>query len=393
MTEVKTVIIIVHGSNRASGLDLNAVAVGVDAVDDDTIAIVAPSFPDRPCTASKWTGNSTASKCAPVWARRKGWSKGYESDAYDDCPKTISSYVAMDRVLDALPRRYPRLSQIVLVGFSAGGEFAQKWALLSPQGEHGTTTQGVALRIIAGASPEYVYLDGSRPDPSCNQGGGSIEQDTCKKFRDVHAMHWKWNDMHLTDGTCNRSWDSWPYGLACLQNSTKTRCSQVGDYAIQGLHQNRTDSRYHKKRSSGFRRDIMRRFVTKDFRLSVGIHDSMNCAAGDVCACSDKCPSMLQGRDRLQRALHWVAHTNRVLAPYNYCMTSDYFDAGHEPEFFYRTDVFKSWVFGPGFHPNKHQRILDTEAPKFNISTKLPSVAALYRQFSMNQGTSGRLIW
>lgn len=369
LTEVETVIIVVHGADRSSGWNLDGVAVGVNAIDDDGVAIVAPSFPDRPCTAADWISNSTgnantmvdgnwtndtntspdgnrtseakASKCAPVWARAGGWSSGYESDAHYECPQTISSYRAMDMVIDALPRRYPRLWQIVLVGFSAGGEFTQKWALLSPQGEGGRATSGVRLRIISGAPPEYAYLDSSRPDPNCNQRDGLNLRHTCEKFVDVHTMNWTYNGTNFTDGTCNGTWDAWPYGLACLQNSTRKRCSQVGAYTMQGLSANGSAD-HSALRSEGFRHHILRRFASKDFRLSAGIDDTKDCA---VYKCSSKAAPMLQGTDRLQRALNFVAHLNLVLAPYNYTAVFSSFNAGHDSDYFYDTNVFRRWVF------------------------------------------------
>lgn len=344
-TAVETAIIVVHGKDRSSGWNLDGVAVGVNMVDDDAVAIVAPTFGDRPCTARDWTGNAkAASRCAPAWTTQGGWSRGHKSDFYRGCPKTISSYRAMDLVVDQLPQRYPRLSQIVLAGFSAGGAFVQKWSLLSPEGENGVTKRGVRLRLIAGAPSEYAYLDAFRPKPSCNRRDGLGLKHTCSKFVDVHDMHWTYDGMQMTNGTCNGKWDQWPYGFACLQNSTgySRRCYQVGSYTIEGLRGNGSGA----NDMLSFRHRLLRRFASKDFRISTGMKDTFNCLEFK---CSKKCPPMLQGSDRLQRGLNFVAHLNHVLAPYNYTAVFSSFPAGHDSDFFYRTPLFLSWVFGPDY--------------------------------------------
>jgi pimeloyl-ACP methyl ester carboxylesterase len=146
---VRRVVIVVHGLGRTANGYFRAVYESAQADHRGVgTAIVAPRFPiasDNPATGlHTWTG---------------GWAIGHRSLA----PKRISSYRVIDEVFDRLRdrKRFPNLSQVVLAGHSAGGQFVNRYAA----GGLARVNQGVRLKFLVMNPSSYIYLDKRRPVP------------------------------------------------------------------------------------------------------------------------------------------------------------------------------------------------------------------------------------
>ena len=146
---VRRVVIVVHGLGRTANGYFRAVYESAQADHRGVgTAIVSPRFPiasDNPATGlHTWTG---------------GWAIGHRSLA----PKRISSYRVIDEVFDRLRdrKRFPNLSQVVLAGHSAGGQFVNRYAA----GGQARVNQGVRLKFLVMNPSSYVYLDKRRPVP------------------------------------------------------------------------------------------------------------------------------------------------------------------------------------------------------------------------------------
>lgn len=110
-------------------------------------------------------------------ARDALWHCGNWSGGAAAVNAPATSFTAMDRLLRALHQNDPALRRITLAGFSAGGQYVQRYAAFSnPPG-------GVAMRYVVGDPSGFVYFDAWRPKP--NNG-------TCGKFN-----RWKFGTENL----------------------------------------------------------------------------------------------------------------------------------------------------------------------------------------------------
>jgi len=146
---VRRAVIVVHGLGRTANGYFRSVLESALADHRGTgTAIVAPRFPiadDKPAAGlHAWTG---------------GWAIGHRSLA----PRRISSYQVIDEVFDRLRdrKRFPNLSQVVLAGHSAGGQFVNRFVA----GGQARVNDGVRLKFLVMNPSSYIYLDKRRPVP------------------------------------------------------------------------------------------------------------------------------------------------------------------------------------------------------------------------------------
>jgi hypothetical protein len=141
---VQTLMIMVHGSSRNVDDYICCANSALPTEEQDpstsSIMIVAPWFlvpADMPVNiTTSTTGNASATPL--VWADfvldevepvYHTWR--YGADAIN---APISSYATVDAIVDRVLQdivRFPSLKRIVVAGHSAGGQFTQRWALLS----------------------------------------------------------------------------------------------------------------------------------------------------------------------------------------------------------------------------------------------------------------------
>jgi hypothetical protein len=150
---VRRAVIIVHGYERNAGDYLRHVK-GM-APPADTL-IVAPQFlalediaPNNlPASTLRW--------------ERGSWSDGLPALG----PAPLSSFDAIDALVARLGDRaqFPDLTEIVLAGFSAGGQLVQRYVAVG-KGEDAVGRGGVALRFVVGSPSSFAYFGDARPGP------------------------------------------------------------------------------------------------------------------------------------------------------------------------------------------------------------------------------------
>jgi pimeloyl-ACP methyl ester carboxylesterase len=93
---------------------------------------------------------------------REQWSDGEPAQG----PLRLSAFDGYDAILNKLSdgALLPNLTQIVFAGFSAGGQFVQRYAAIG-KGELGFTRNGIAMRYIIGSPGTYAYFGDERPLP------------------------------------------------------------------------------------------------------------------------------------------------------------------------------------------------------------------------------------
>jgi hypothetical protein len=145
-------VITIHGYER-NAADYAAAMQSLAANHPDTL-VVAPQF---------LAAEDIAAHGLPDTILR--WQRGVWADGRSaDGPAPLSVYDALDALLARLADRasLPDLSEIVLAGFSAGGQLVQRYAAVG-RGEAAFGRSGIRLRYIVGSPSSYVYFDDERP--------------------------------------------------------------------------------------------------------------------------------------------------------------------------------------------------------------------------------------
>jgi pimeloyl-ACP methyl ester carboxylesterase len=172
---VETAWIVVHGSSRNAD-DYVCCAVSALALDKrifpTTTMIVAPWFlapRDKPVnitfpSKSNYVETYTALRWAEQGPIEHTWRYGANAVGHN-----VSSYAVVDELIRRLVldhERFPALKQIVVAGHSAGGQYVQRWALLSNGAAFANPAASyiprVPTRIVVANPKSFCWLDGRR---------------------------------------------------------------------------------------------------------------------------------------------------------------------------------------------------------------------------------------
>jgi hypothetical protein len=166
-TKVKTALIIVHGSalNADDYVCGGQAAIPPD-VDPSTVLVVAPVFAapvDPPMQTTDPTRQVLVwNDCVAPPEAPLSHSFRYGANAIDT---TISSFAIIDHMVQylsrAAPVHFPHLERIVVTGHSAGGQFVQRWGLLSNSPTWGDTESRTTSRLIRTKTTDAAIATGT----------------------------------------------------------------------------------------------------------------------------------------------------------------------------------------------------------------------------------------
>ena len=196
--EVHRALIMVHGTNRNADHYFRT-AVGAAFLADalkDTV-VISPSFlsADRGCN-DKLQPNEVSWSC-----RDDSWRSGGTSLSNAN----LTSFDFIDELLRRLSdkKTFPHLTQIVVAGHSAGGQFVSRYEMANRVGD----SLGVAVSYVVANPSSYAWPDASRPLPVDD---GAPEN---------AVAGWKLETPHTSfsfgpfDAVKAAKYDLWPYGL------------------------------------------------------------------------------------------------------------------------------------------------------------------------------------
>lgn len=154
--EMRRAVLVVHGTERDGHRYWRALARAARRAGRDVRGrtfLAAPQFFTRREIRARGLGADTL-----AWAPQ-AWKQGDDSRNGGG----VSAFSVVDAMVERLLRRdrFPDLRQIVIVGHSAGAQFAQRHAVASSCHAR-ARDRGVALRYIVVAPSSYLYLDETR---------------------------------------------------------------------------------------------------------------------------------------------------------------------------------------------------------------------------------------
>jgi hypothetical protein len=247
-TSVVRAVIVVHGADRNPDAYFDRMVKAVALADlVETTLVISPHFQ---------TADDDPGAGEPVWTSG-GWKRGHLSVSGVGNGERISSYQAVDDILDFVGNRslFPKLESVVVTGHSAGGQYAHRFAATSPAAEG---LSHLRFRYIVANPSTFLFLGPERPLP---EGGfGLPDRDVCEDYNE------------------------WHYGLED-RNTYASRPTEEG---------------------------IRQRLVERDVVYLAGSADT-----GDA-ALDMSCGAMLQGRHRFARAQSLSAFMDRFFPTNNH---------------------------------------------------------------------------
>ena len=233
-----------------------------------------------------------------------GWKFGNLSTTTSSHPRAdrVSSYTVMDNIVEFLATsgNFPNLRKITIAGHSAGGQYVNRYAAISPI-EVTIADSGVDMKYIVANPSSYLYFTNERVYPG-----------TMDTFLEPHPF---WSSLCPDTGCCQDdescsyvTFDDYIYGLG-NPSSYNTYLSHVVDaIGVEG---------------------IKNRYRNKTVAYLLGRLDNDPCAEG----LDNTCGARLEGRTRLERGLiyhNYIGHalgtsvygTHRLETIENTCHTS-----------------------------------------------------------------------
>ena len=153
---IQAIVVVVHGANRNADDYFCSMTKAVELQrrwPSEQVLVIAPKFiaetdDDRSLDSHflYWETNTDGS-----------WRYGANSKG----PSTISSYTALDTLIEGLWNQFPHAEQLVVVGHSSGGQMVQRWTVVTSvwKDHH-------RMRAIVANPSSYVYLTPLRYSPS-----------------------------------------------------------------------------------------------------------------------------------------------------------------------------------------------------------------------------------
>jgi pimeloyl-ACP methyl ester carboxylesterase len=161
--DISRAVIVFHGvlGNADDYLRSGERAVAAIGDAERNTLLIAPQF---------MTDRDVATRHLPEtflhWgSKQDNWTAGEAAHG----PAPISSFEAIDAIIRRLANRviFPKLTQVIVAGHSAGGQVVQRYAVVG-RGDAALTNAGITTRYVVANPSSYLYFNVDRPD----SGGG-----------------------------------------------------------------------------------------------------------------------------------------------------------------------------------------------------------------------------
>jgi hypothetical protein len=211
---LKRALILIHGANLMGGYFFrHGMAAAILAGALDNTEVVSAYFLDP------YVGKRHPAE--PEWLRQPNevvWPEGHTSwraGGMSPTDPAISSFDYVDEIVRKLAdkKHFPNLTKIVIAGFSAGGQYVNRYEMAN---KVDGTLNGVSISYVVGDPSSFAWPVAVRPlpvgDASPNNPNQSYKESVGKDGTTAHT--------EFTYGSFNAAkapkYDDWPYGLKNL---------------------------------------------------------------------------------------------------------------------------------------------------------------------------------
>lgn len=272
-------LLVMHGHRRDANRSFDAAlrALQGSGHEMDTL-VVAPLFqvPADKAGRCRAPGAPAARPGDALWTC-SSWLAGGDSAG----TRPISSFAALDALLDALAQRWPSLREATLAGFSAGAQMLQHRI-----GFAADAPAGWRVRYVIADPGTWLYFDPARLAPIAG-GGATSDWDNCLAPDSTGLKaDCGWQAVSDAELAACPSYDDWKYGTQKLPTA-------LGRSAA----------------------DARARYAAADIHRLEGALDSGTGRGTATRVLDQSCAARLQGPYRLQRGLAYAAYEQQVLRP------------------------------------------------------------------------------
>ena len=300
---IKAAVIAVHGSSRNADEYLCAASEAARLqtyLDPEHVLVVAP-----------WFLAPSDGDVPPGFApgREGGWPLHWEDNPRpiahtwryggDAIEEPISSFDAIDELVEYFSDRslFPSLERLAVIGHSAGGQVAHRYALLSSLHILDGLVDDLNFRAVAANPRSFTYLTALRHDSTSNAYLPPSREDT---------------------SDCTQ-WNEWPWGLDDGGSVT----ASYRDRAIE---------------LAGGVDELSRRYLSRNVRYLVG--------TGDTSILNGYCGDDLQGRCRRERARNYYGSLLQAKTfPVKHTLT-EVDGSNHDHTWMFTSDKSLEAIFG-----------------------------------------------
>lgn len=340
----------IHGLSADANIYFCDALAAVKATGIENALVVAPWFGNAQATAADWVSGGDPSYVSAYWNTARWVSGGNNSP---EPKKYTTTFDILDHLMAELARlktvgKFPNLKRITVNGFSAGAQLASRWALFS---SHAHSVDPVVVRTVVADGSSYVYLDGTRPSPSCTPSTDTGVEHTCNSFEAPNASlcpeynQYKYG-IDISQTESNLYLDSFKANSSLITTAIKAYLASdqvrflFGDQDVCNCN---TEG-YENRQSQ----------ICYPLNTSCSPNQFGGTLNGTACcdtypdtltdnALAVGCESLLMGTNRLQRGINYMMYLNQLRSS---DITYGFFNGGHSNAAFYASDLFKQWVYG-----------------------------------------------
>ena len=229
----KLAVIVMHGAYRDADnyfCMMHSLMKKQPYRDPKDIVVISPDF--------NYANDEGVVPTDAFWNSSKPWGDwraGAESSPESGGGQTVSAYHVMDTLVMALNNTafWPQMDEVAIVGHSAGGQFVQRWAVMT---NLPPKIPGLDIRFVIANPSSFAYFTKERLKYSCGtcacstkececDGECTNEQDQLQGGKGIFATPVKgFSKADSKEFVCgNRRYDNWPYGLSGRWGYTAAR--------------------------------------------------------------------------------------------------------------------------------------------------------------------------
>ena len=286
---IKRMIIVLHGNSRTALTRQNDIIQAANSENTylETL-IISPHF-----IGTQEIIDNNLDDYHLYW-KDAGWMEGGNSNSSGAYPRdeSFSSFEVMDDIISQviLSENFPNLSQIILTGFSGGGQFMNRYASSNRIQEDFESEYNLDFRYIVASPSSYLYFNGER------RVVGTTDQ---------------------------------------FEVPNSSSCGTYNNYKYGTLQMNQYMKYYHLD-------TLINRYKRRKISYGVGSRDNNpNSSSLD-----DTCPAMFQGSHRLERAsifVNYLTHFYGNLGENHKLYIAQ--GVFHNSTVFYNKNIIKNLLF------------------------------------------------
>ncbi|PUA20696.1 hypothetical protein C7W93_03795 [Glaciimonas sp. PCH181] len=308
-TSITSVLIAIHGHSHDVSKTFNAAIAAAKTDNLRSTLIIAPLFQVDDANAQKCrTLDQQSSQPGDLMWNCNSWM----ADGAAQNMAEMTSFKALDQLVEQIAERYPSVKTVTIAGFSAGAQMVQHYVPFS-----NLNAKPYALRFVIADPGTWLYFDQQRPQPT------------------IADKPVSWADCDL-DGKTD-------FGKCSIEMSTsqdmENNCAGYNDWKYGT---DKLPKMLSQNRSAGLARKA---YQAADITYLEAALDSGSSKKASYKILDKSCGAALQGPFRLHRGLAYHLYDQQILASPHHRMMEIVPDCGHNVACVFPSEIGRKALF------------------------------------------------